>query len=268
MAERGDCSPGLAAGARTEDTRSHFDARYEHGSRQLVTSSDALVRYLTRWRIERAWRELRRRAPDITTHSSVLFMCAGDAGEATALADLGVTNIVICDLSENGVRAAVRADPRLGGFVSDALDSGLADGSYDVVVVQDGLHHLREPTKGFTEMLRIARRAAVFLEGHDSLSGRVVGREWELEGSMMNFVFRWNRRLVDQVAKSYLGRDAFENASFSFWHHNVHLAALGNRLGGGAKAGRHVRLLKRIADTVLPRAGNQFCGMVIKQPVR
>ena len=205
-------------------------------------------------------------APDLTDHPSVLFLCAGDAGEATTLADLGVLDITISDLSSAGIHAALKADGRLKGFVANALDTGAEDGSYDVVVVQDGLHHLPEPVKGFTEQLRIARRAAFFLEGADSFAGRKCGLEWEAEDGYVNHVFRWNRRMVDQVAKSLLGHDAFDNGSFSFWHHNIKLAALGDRLGGGEKAVRRVDRLKSLADKALPTSGNQFCGLVVKGP--
>lgn len=214
--------------------------------------------------METAWQRLVELAPDLGRQPSVLFLCAGDAGEATVLADLGVKEITISDLSEAGVTAALAADPRLKGVVANALDTGIATSSYDVVIVQDGLHHLPEPVRGFTEQLRIARRAAFFLEGANSFAGRRFGLEWEVEGAFVNHVFRWDRRMVDQVAKSYLGPGSFTNASFSFWHHNLRLATLGARVGGGDRAVRWIARLKRAADVVLPEDGNQFCGMVVK----
>lgn len=247
------------------EQRARFDTSFEHGSRQLVTSADPLVRYLTRWRMETAWNQLLASAPDLARDPSVIFLCAGDAGEATVLADLGVSDITVSDLSPAGVAAAVKADPRLKGIVANALDTGIADGRYDVSIVQDGLHHLPEPVKGFTEQLRIARRAAFFLEGADSPAGRRFGLEWEREGEIVNHVFRWNRRMVDQVAKSYLGPDSFDNASFNFWHHNVRLESLANRLGWkGEKGVARLARLKGAADRAWPSGGNQFCGMVIK----
>ena len=253
-----------AAAALVAEQEARFEAAFEHGSRNLVTSQDPLVRYLTRWRMETAWKRLVELAPELGRQPSVLFLCAGDAGEATVLADLGVRDITISDLSEAGVNAALTSDPRLKGVVANALNTGIATGSYDVVVVQDGLHHLPEPVKGFTEQLRIARRAAFFLEGANSLAGRKFGLEWEVEGEFVNHVFRWDRRMVDQIAKSYLGRNSFTNASFSFWHHNSKLASFGARVGGGDRAVSTVARLKRVADRMLPEAGNQFCGMVIK----
>lgn len=248
-----------------EEQRARFESAFEHGSRQLVTSEDPLVAYLTRWRMETAWMRLLSLAPDLPECPSVIFLCAGDAGEATVLADLGVTDITVSDLSQTGVDAALSADPRLKGVVANALRTGIRDGAYDVAIVQDGLHHLPEPVKGFTEQLRIARRAAFFLEGADSPAGRRFGLEWEVEDDAVNHVFRWNRRMVDQVAKSYLGPNSFVNASFSFWHHNVRMQALARKLGWEGEVGvARLAWLKAVADRAWPTGGNQFCGMVVK----
>ncbi len=239
-----------------------FDEKFAEGSRGLVTSADELVRYLTRWRMETAWRRFRE-VCHLGADPSVIFLCAGDAGEATILADLGVRDITVTDASAQAVRAALDADTRLRGFVCNALDNGIDDQSFDVVIVQDGLHHLQEPVRGFTEMLRTARKGAFFLEGSDSPAGRLLGRTWEVEGDTENYVFRWSRRLVQQVASSYLGRGTFRNESFSFWHHNVYLDRLGRRLGQPGAAARRIDRVKGIADAVLPWGGNQFCGMVV-----
>ena len=58
-------------------------------------------------------------------------------------------------------------DERLKTRVLNAEEmSEVEDGSYDLVLVQDGLHHLPRPTLGFTEMLRVARIAAIVIEPH------------------------------------------------------------------------------------------------------
>jgi hypothetical protein len=121
--------------------------------------------------------------------------------------------------------------------------------------------------RGFTEMLRIATTGIVFLEPHNSLAGRMVGRTWEQHGDAVNYVFRWTRQLVQDVASSYLGRDSFRNLSFAFWHHNIVLEKVGRRFGRRL-AVPVVRAAKQVADRLLPASGNQFCGMVLKHPRR
>jgi SAM-dependent methyltransferase len=242
----------------------HSEAVFGAGPRAHVVSTDPLVRYVVRWRLLEAVRRLTR-VTDVSESTSLLVLCAGEGLEGTVLADAGFGRVTVSDLSPAGVEAALTRDPRLQGRVLNAEDTGLPDGSFDVVVVQDGLHHLRRPVGGFTEMLRLARRAALFLEPHDAWSGRRLGREWETNGPSTNYVFRWSRSLVDDVAKSYLGPDSFENLSYPFWHHNIQLVRLG-RLAGGGRSGRAaVAATKRTLDTIARGAGNSFCGLVVKR---
>ena len=57
-----------------------FEETFSEGSRGLVGSTDPLVRYLTRWRMETAWRTLTKQAPDLATDPSVLILCWETAG--------------------------------------------------------------------------------------------------------------------------------------------------------------------------------------------
>lgn len=242
------------------------DAKFSHGSRSHVTSTDPLVQYLVRWRLAEAFGRLRNYAGErLTSQTPILVMCAGEGFDGTILCDLGYKNVTVSDISQEGVDEAVRRDGRLKGLRLSALDAEVADGAFAVTVVQDGLHHLPSPVAGFTEMLRIASTAAVFLEPHDSMAGRAFGREWERNGDAVNYVFRWRSALVEDVTRSYLGPDSFDNLSFSFWHHNVRLQRLGRKLGGGERGRDRVRLLKRMIDVPLARFGNQFCGLVVKR---
>jgi hypothetical protein len=70
---------------------------------------------------------------------------------------------------------------------------------------------------------------------------------------------------VEQVAASYLGPEAFDNLSFSFWHHNVILERLGRTLGGRRGGIVVAGLVKTILDLAIGRFGNQFCGLVVKR---
>lgn len=242
------------------------DVAFSHGSRSHVTSTDPLVQYLVRWRLQEAFRRLTDATGTLITHDSpILVMCAGEGFDGTILCDLGYTNVTISDISTVAVEEAVQRDGRLKGMRLNAVDADISDDAFAVTVVQDGLHHLPSPVGGFTEMLRIAATAAVFLEPHDSLAGRALGQTWERNGDAVNYVFRWNTKLVEDVSSSLLGPDSFHNLSFSFWHHNIRLERLGRKLGGGSRGTRGVRALKRVADVSLGRFGNQFCGLVVKR---
>jgi ubiquinone/menaquinone biosynthesis C-methylase UbiE len=220
--------------------------------------------YVLHWRLREAMRRLDLADPTIPRDSKILILCASDGLEGTALADLDWTNITVSDLSQSAADTAVLRDPRLKALVLNAEDSGLPHNAYDIVLIQDGLHHLQRPVQGFTEMLRIASRAAIFMEPHQSLVGRLIGTEWEVNGNAVNYVFRWSKDLVQDVASSYLGRDAFQNLSFTFWHHNPVFYKIGGVLGSGTFSITCIRALKATLDALLASAGNNMCGMILK----
>jgi ubiquinone/menaquinone biosynthesis C-methylase UbiE len=244
------------------------DLMYARGPRPHVGSTDPLVRYLVEWRIRTALDRLRAAAgARLNPASRVLVLCAGEGLEGSLLCDMGFADVTVADISSVAMQQARQRDPRLKTMVADAERLALPDGAYDLALVQDGVHHLQDPVRGFTEMLRISTTAAVFLEPHNSLAGRMVGRTWEEHGEAVNYVFRWTRRLVQDVASSYLGRDSFRNLSFAFWHHNIMLEKIGRRFGRRLSV-PVVRTAKQVADRLLPASGNQFCGMVLKHPPR
>jgi hypothetical protein len=233
------------------------------GPRRHTRAADPLTLYLVGWRLKLAMRKVFQAAGDITNSSSVLVLCAAEGYEGTLLMDMGLRDVTVSDLSDAVAEVAVRRDPRLKARALNAEETGLPARSYDIVVVQDGLHHLQRPVQGFTEMLRIASRAVIFLEPHDSPIGRLIGTRWERNGPAVNYVFRWTRRMVGDVASSYLGQGASRNLSFSFFHHNVVLAKAGRWLGSGAFAVACIASAKACMGFLLPGMGNQFCGLVI-----
>jgi len=235
------------------------------GPRSHTVSTDRMTQYITRWRIEEAIRRLFRADATLSYTCSVLVLCAAEGYEGTVLLDMGFTDVTVSDLSELAARTAERRDTRLKACILNAEETGLPAESYDIVVVQDGLHHLQRPVQGFTEMLRVASRAVIFLEGHVTLVTRLIGTEWETHGAAVNYVFRWTNRLVQDVASSYLGQGAFKNLSFTYWHHNIVFAKAGERLGGGSLAIACIGLAKAGMDFFLSRIGNQFCGLIIKE---
>lgn len=249
-----------------ERQKKQHDMVFARGSRAHVASTVPVTRYIVEWRIKAALQRLTEAAGGrITYDIKILLMCAGEGIEGSTLCDMGYRNVTVSDISDAAVTEAVRRDQRLQGIPLNAERSAQPDKSFDVVIVQDGLHHLQNPVLGFTEMLRIARVGALFLEPHDSSIGRMLGTKWETNGEAVNYVFRWTRKLVEDVASSYLPQDSFDNLSFSFWHHNIVFDKVGRRLGGERLGLMTIRLLKRLLDSALGRMGNQFCGVVLKR---
>jgi len=254
----------MATPSHAEAQRRGADACYTE-TRSHVTSADPATRYIVDWRLKTSLEHLRRHAgPRLQANSSILFLCAGEGPEASTCCNLGYANVSFSDLSPVAVESGMQRDPRLKGFTADAENTGLAAGSYDVVVVQDGLHHLQRPVDGFTEMLRVARVGVVFIEPHDAFVGGRLGTKWERNGEAINFVFRWSKGLVEAVASSYLGPDSFDNLSFSYWHHNVVYARIADLVVSRHAAVVTLRAIKAVLDVTLGSSGNMFSGIVLK----
>jgi hypothetical protein len=136
------------------------------------------------------------------------------------------------------------------------------DESYDLVVVQDGLHHLPRPVQGFTEMLRVARVAVVVIEPHHSFVSKLLGTTWEEDRGAVNYVFRWNRLLLEQATYSYLVRDDVVVVCRRLWDHALAISHAIDRLPG------RVRLVAARASygilAPLSFAGNMMVGVVAK----
>lgn len=245
--------------------REYYDRVYRDESLSYLDSTDPLVRFVTDWRIQEALRRLQLAAGRrVDLDTPILVMCAGGGGEGSALCNLGFRDVTVSDISAQGVTAALERDRRLKGLVLNAQQAQLADGSFGVVLIQDGLHHLPSPVQGFTEMLRLASVAVVFLEPHDGMVGQLIGTKWERGDNAVNYVFRWTRKLVEDVANSYLGPDSFHSFSFSFWHHNLAFERFGKAIGGGPFAVKILKGLKKALDLVAAKAGNQFCGLILR----
>jgi ubiquinone/menaquinone biosynthesis C-methylase UbiE len=185
-------------------------------------TSDPLIRYLRDRRLHLALKELDKRGRLDVARQSILLVCGGVGGEGTFLANQGFVDVTVSDLSDKPLELCRRFDGRLKTRVLNAEDmSEVEDGSYDLVLVQDGLHHLPRPVLGFTEMLRVARTAVVVIEPHSGVVARAIGRQWEVCGDAVNYVFRWSRSIFEQATRSYLLREDAEVITCRFFDHNL-----------------------------------------------
>jgi hypothetical protein len=131
---------------------------------------------------------------------TVLTVCGGDGEEAGFLAGRG-GRVTVVDLSAVAIRAARRRVPAPAAAVADAEALPFPDGSFDWVVVRDGMHHLARPMLGLYEMERVARIGFAVLEGHDSWAVRILvalgfGERWDPAGG---FTYRFGRQELEKA---------------------------------------------------------------------
>jgi ubiquinone/menaquinone biosynthesis C-methylase UbiE len=223
---------------------------------------------------------------------SALVVCAGAGIDGTVLADQGFRDVTVSDFSLKALELAKALDERLKTAPLDLENLSISAGSYDLVVVQDGLHHLPRPTLGLTEMIRVARKAVIVIEPHEGVAARLAGIEWERTADAVNYVFRWNEWLFSSVIRSYLlmgsnterilaqapidarrpcRLNCSDNNPCSYrilamrvWDHNPTASRLARLLGMGQVAGSVVRLAYGAIEFFFRGLGNTFIGILVK----
>lgn len=185
------------------------------------TTKDPFVRYLRDRRLLKGLSFLKEKYGDEIYSWKVLVVCGGVGGEGIFFLNRGFTDVTVSDFSSNSIEIASALNRKLKTMLLNAEDLLLGDNSYDLVIVQDGLHHLPRPALGFTEMLRVARYATIVIEPYDSLVGNSIGTEWEEHNGAINYVYRWSKSSVTQTVKSYLLKEYECIKVFRFWDHNV-----------------------------------------------
>ena len=200
---------------------------------------------------------------------SALVTCGGVGGEGSYLANRGIGAVTVSDFSPRALEHCQQRDARLDTRLLDAEQLALPDESYDLVLVQDGLHHLPRPVLGLTEMLRVSRRAVVVIEPHAGLVTRWLGREWERHGDTVNYVFRWDERMLIQSVRSYLLERPCAVEDIRLWDYTVMLSRLEQRLGSLPLAWRIQKLAYRTLNACRPlRAlGNMMVAVIVKDPI-
>ena len=256
--------PSTSASDRTAQLSAHEDkyGQAAQGRWDFHHTTDPLTRYLRDRRLHVAMDLLREHDAFLPT-APTLVVCGGVGGEGTFLANHGFSDVTVSDFSREALNTCRTLDSRLKTMELDAEDmSVVQDDSYDLVLVQDGLHHLPRPAVGLTEMLRVSRRGVVVIEPHLGLAGRYLGREWEIEGDAINYVFRWNRSMVEQMTRSYLLQDDAEVHVRRFWDHNLAVGRAVSHLSPG----RRLLAAKSLYATLRPAgaAGNMMVALILK----
>jgi SAM-dependent methyltransferase len=227
-------------------------------------TKDPLTRFLRDRRMLIALESLDKRGFLDRARQSVLVVCGGVGGEGIFLRDFGFRSVTVSDLSANALAVCRRLEPGLRTMPMNAEDMAeIPDSSYDLVLVQDGLHHLPRPVLGFTEMLRVARTAVIVIEPHDSLVGRLIGTEWEQQGEAVNYVFRWNRSMLKQATMSYLLCKNAIVLPHRVWDHNIVVRRAVNKLPERWRLTGARTIYRALAP--VNRIGNMMIGVVIKE---
>jgi SAM-dependent methyltransferase len=166
-------------------------------------------------------KRLLERGECLSPESEILVVCGGPF-DKEVLRSLGFSRVTISNLDER-LKADGGAEFAPYRWDYQDLESlSYADGSFDVVIVHSGLHHLRCPQRGINEMYRVCRRAVIGFEPHRNLFTTAgvklgVGQQYEdaavffndckwggvANTNIPNFVVRFNRGDIERVVQTY-----------------------------------------------------------------
>lgn len=124
--------------------------------------------------------KLRRATAELSLRGAcALAVCGGSGMDSEFLSRLGA-RVVSVDISSGAARRAAERARRYGApfvpVVADAERLPFADGSFDLVLVHDGLHHLGDPVGALREMARVSRFAVSVSEPADAALTRLAVR--------------------------------------------------------------------------------------------
>jgi ubiquinone/menaquinone biosynthesis C-methylase UbiE len=255
-------------GAGVEQQRAVFDDIYDPQLDRWSSygAEDPLVRFLRDRRIKIGVQRAMKISGATPKEWDALVVCGGVGGEGTLLANLGFRSVTVSDISENAVEICKVRDPRLKTSVLNAEAMSLPDKSFDLVLVQDGLHHLPRPMLGYTEMLRVARRAVIVVEPHAGLVAKLIGTTWEKHDDEINYVFRWNQLMLEEPARSVLLDSSTDVKAIRLWDHNLVVGKLIRklRIGSGRTAVSAAKFLYAALNIPFSWLGNNMVGVVVK----
>jgi SAM-dependent methyltransferase len=169
----------------------------------------------------------------IARSSKVLVVCGSEVDQGV-FASLKFENVTISNLRPLSGEPGRNPYSPFNWSLQDAEKLSYADNSFDVVVVHSGLHHLRCPQNGISEMYRVASRGIVGIEParnvFTSLCVKMgIGQEYELaavryndcrvggvaDSCIPNYVYRFSKSDILRTVQSFA---AVARPRVRFWH--------------------------------------------------
>jgi SAM-dependent methyltransferase len=152
---------------------------------------------------------------------TVLVVCGGDT-DVAAFRARGFEHVTISNLGDTSDAVGGDGRPSYAYARQNAEALDFPDGAFDHVFVHSGLHHLRCPIRGLTEMYRVARKVIVGFEPHLTAFTRLgvrlgFGQEYEkaavyfndlrcggvADSPIPNFVYRFGREDIVRAIQTY-----------------------------------------------------------------
>lgn len=223
-----------------------------------MNSTDPFIQRVLSEAVRKGW---------LSPSDSILVVCGGGT-DFDNLRAAGFTNVTISNLDERMLSDGGQRYAPYAWRFENAESLNVEDASYDVVMVHSGLHHLRCPLKGVTEMYRVARKGILGFEPNMNAFTKLgaklgFGQRWEhaavyfndnrwggVENTEIpNYVYRFRADDIRQTAATY---DPVAEHECRFWYSTRfpdRLLSVSNPL---------IRIPSKLGATLFELAGRTF----------
>ena len=182
--------------------------------------------------------------------AGTVLIVGGGSEDARILRSFGFHRITLSNLRDfTGDELLQLEREGLSTVTADVEDMAtIPDNSYDLVFTHAVVHHCRSPHKALLEMLRVSRKHVVIMEPNESLIMRalvklrfsfpyeltaVIANNFESggvrNGSVPNYIYRWNARDMHQATASYMPERGFDLYVRQYWDFNIDSEDLARR---------------------------------------
>ncbi len=128
------------------------------------------------------------------------------------------------------MKEIILSDPRVSYKKENIENLSAKNESFDLVFCKESLHHLSRPVLGLYEMLRVCKKAAVFIEPNETFLGNLLEKiglssvyEKNQQGNLRgrdNYVYRWSKRDLAKLLRSYYLESGWELYLTTCWLSN------------------------------------------------
>jgi ubiquinone/menaquinone biosynthesis C-methylase UbiE len=144
----------------------------------------------------------------------------------------------------------------IDGSVQNNERLSFDDNAFDYSFIAASLHHLQRPHLGLYELLRVSKKGIIVIEPNDSWLTRLavnLGLATEYEKECKNYVFRYNKREVQKIAKAM-----FCNCKI------IRLFAI-HRQARSQGAFCFLKAINQTCNRLFPSLGNYIIFSIIKE---
>lgn len=153
-------------------------------------------------------------------NKKVLVICCGQGFDSQFLITQGA-KVTASDINKNFVLEVRKNCLVEKAIVADAQNLPFKNKEFDVIWVNDGLHHLKNPYQGLKEMNRVAKKAFIFLEAQKTFLTPIfikLGMMDVYEKEEKNFVYRFSRQEIHDFFNEYR---ITKYSLYSVWCQNI-----------------------------------------------